>query len=184
MIEDAALSTLARWQNFYVIVGSSAGALTGLQFVTMTLIAEAGITDQRAVKAFGSPTVVHFCVALLISAIASCPWRTLFAAALALGCCGIGGFAYCLTAIRHARKQTGYHPDWEDWMWYGWLPLVAYASLVLAGWLLMRNPTVGLFVAAAVSLGLLFIGIHNSWDTVTYVAMNRHGEAGEEKSRD
>ena len=184
MIEDAALSTLARWQNFYVIVGSSAGALTGLQFVTMTLISEGGVIDQRAVQAFGSPTVVQFCVALLLSAIANCPWRTLHAAALVLGCCGIGGFAYSLTVVRHARKQTDYHPDLEDWMWYGWLPLVAYASLVLAGLLLMRNPTMGLFVVAAVSLALLFIGIHNSWDSVIYIAMNRHGKTGEEKGKD
>jgi hypothetical protein len=33
------VSALAGWQNFYVIVGSSAGALIGLQFVVMTLIA-------------------------------------------------------------------------------------------------------------------------------------------------
>src|SRR5436190_24376937 len=30
--------TLSLWENFYVIVGSSAGALTGLQFVVMALI--------------------------------------------------------------------------------------------------------------------------------------------------
>jgi hypothetical protein len=31
---------LAEWNSFYVIVGSSAGALIGLQFVVMALIAE------------------------------------------------------------------------------------------------------------------------------------------------
>jgi len=40
MMADATLSTLAHWANFYVIVGSSAGALTGLQFVVMTLVAQ------------------------------------------------------------------------------------------------------------------------------------------------
>lgn len=184
MIEETALSTLARWQNFYVIVGSSAGALTGLQFVTMTLLAEARVSDMHGVRAFGSPTVVHFCVALLISALASCPWHTLFALALALGCCGIGGLAYSSTAIRHARKQTGYQPEWEDWMWYAFLPLVAYASLALAGFLLVRNPTSGLFLVATVSLALLFIGIHNSWDSVTYIAVNRPGKPREEKGTD
>ena len=34
------MSLLAAWQNFYVIVGSSAGALIGLQFVVITLIAD------------------------------------------------------------------------------------------------------------------------------------------------
>jgi len=33
------MTELAGWENFYVIVGSSAGALIGLQFVVITLIA-------------------------------------------------------------------------------------------------------------------------------------------------
>lgn len=33
------MSALAGWQNFYAIVGSSAGALIGLQFVVLSLVA-------------------------------------------------------------------------------------------------------------------------------------------------
>src|SRR5205807_4175372 len=33
-----AMSALKEWESFYVIVGSSAGALIGLQFVVVTLI--------------------------------------------------------------------------------------------------------------------------------------------------
>jgi len=33
-----AQDTLLQWENFYIIVGSSAGALTGLQFVVMALV--------------------------------------------------------------------------------------------------------------------------------------------------
>jgi len=33
------MTALSGWENFYVIVGSSAGALIGLQFVVITLIA-------------------------------------------------------------------------------------------------------------------------------------------------
>ncbi len=179
MVEDTALSTLTRWQDFYVIVGSSAGALTGLQFVTMTLLAEARVNDMGGVRAFGSPTVVHFCVALLISALASCPWPTLFPASVALACCGSGGLAYSLMTVQHARKQTTYRPDWEDWMWYGWLPVTIYASLALAGFAVTRNPTSGLFLLAAISLALLFLGIHNSWDSVTYIAVHGHGKTRE-----
>ncbi len=40
---------LAKWDNFYVIVGSAAGALIGLQFVVLTLIA-----DKPPVGAEGS----------------------------------------------------------------------------------------------------------------------------------
>jgi hypothetical protein len=34
------VSEFAEWDSFYVIVGSAAGALIGLQFVVLTLIAE------------------------------------------------------------------------------------------------------------------------------------------------
>ena len=131
MIEDASVSILARWKDFYVIVGSSAGALTGLQFVTMTLISESRINDKRAVQAFGSPTVVHFCMALLVSALGSCPWDGLLPLAVAIGCCGIGGVVYALWqyvthANRTAINRTGKTGcgmagcRWwfmEDWRW-------------------------------------------------------------------
>src|SRR5438477_11508940 len=89
-------SPIAAWDSFYVIVGSSAAALTGLQFVVMTLIS----TDEQErarspeVSAFGTPTVVHFCAALLMSAILSAPWHAVSSAGLALAICGGVGVAY------------------------------------------------------------------------------------------
>jgi hypothetical protein len=59
------MSELAKWSNFYVIVGSAAGALIGLQFVVLTLIANRPHhASEEAGAAFGSPTVVHFGVVL------------------------------------------------------------------------------------------------------------------------
>ncbi|HZS29133.1 MAG TPA: hypothetical protein VFB76_18040 [Candidatus Angelobacter sp.] len=76
-------SPLAAWENFYVIVGSSAGALTGLQFVVIALIAEGRTPgSMREIRAFGSPTIVHFCASLLISAILSSPGTRSLAPAL------------------------------------------------------------------------------------------------------
>ena len=49
---------LRGWESFYVIVGSSAGALIGLQFVVITLIAERrDHLDTGTISAFGTPTV-------------------------------------------------------------------------------------------------------------------------------
>ena len=36
------------WDNFYVIVGSSAGALIGLQFVVMTLLSDLRLSRNEA----------------------------------------------------------------------------------------------------------------------------------------
>ncbi len=68
------LSALAAWESFYVIIGSSAAALTGLQFVVIVLGAEARtVRGPETVNAFGTPTIVHLCAALLVSAILSVP---------------------------------------------------------------------------------------------------------------
>ncbi len=172
-MDEATVLPLAGWVNFYVIVGSSAGALTGLQFVVMTLIAEAEATGSRQeVRAFGTPTVVHFCTALLVSAIMTAPWLTLHPVGLAIGICGAAGILYASSIVLHARK-TAYTPDLEDWIWYTALPLVAHAALLTAAILLRRRVALSLFVIAATTLLFLFIGIHNAWDTVTYIALRR-----------
>ena len=51
------------------------------------------------------------------------------------------------------------------------LPLLAYATLLAAAIAMTWHPAAGLFVLAAAALTLLFNGIHNSWDSVTYIAI-------------
>ncbi|MDX6289480.1 MAG: hypothetical protein QOH42_1279 [Blastocatellia bacterium] len=174
-MEEAArtLSALTEWESFYVIVGSSGAALTGLQFVVMALIAESSRRSTgREISAFGTPTVIHFCAVLLISAIVSAPWHALSSVAYALGACGFAGLTYMLIVIRRARQQTGYRPVFEDWLWHVVLPLVAYALVLVAASLLTSHSPRLLFLVALAALLLLFIGIHNAWDTITYFAIS------------
>jgi hypothetical protein len=66
VIDD--MTALAGWENFYVIVGSAAGALIGLQFVVVTLIADSpALRVAEGVAAFATPTIVHFGVVLLLA---------------------------------------------------------------------------------------------------------------------
>jgi len=169
---------LSRWTDFYVIIGSSAGALTGLQFVVIALIAEGeAARTMLEIRAFGTPTIVHFCMVLLLSGIASAPWHAISYAAWCLGICGAAGVAYVIRVMSHARKQTGYAPDLGDWFWYLALPFAAYSVLLGAVILTAWKPAIGLFLVAGIALTLLFNGIHNAWDTVTFIAIQR----GEEK---
>ena len=108
---------------------------------------------------------------LLVSAIVSAPWHSLSSVALALGACGFAGLAYGVIVITRARQQTGYRPVFEDWLWHAVLPLIAYALVLIAASLLPRYPQRPLFVVALAALLLLFIGIHNAWDTITYFAI-------------
>jgi hypothetical protein len=161
------------WENFYVIVGSSGGALIGLQFVVITLIASRrNLATAGALSAFGTPTVVHLTGALLVSALMSAPWPSLAALSTAIGICGLGGLTYGAIVVRRALRQTDYEPVWQDWLWYTLLPNIIYATLTATAILLRTNPQLALFIVGAAALGLLFIGIHNAWDTVTHVVVS------------
>ncbi|SRR5258708_1398772 len=173
IVQETGMSLLPAWQTFYVIIGSAAAALTGLMFVVVTLIA--GTRRRRSsasVGAFGTPTVVHFCLALLVAAILSAPWQALWNAGLLLGLSGLGGVIYVVIVLRRARRQTEYQPVLEDWLFHTVLPLVSYTALVVAAIVLPGNAVPALFVIGAVTVLLLLIGIHNAWDTVTYVAID------------
>jgi len=172
-MQEAAASALGAWRDFYVIAGTAAAALTGLTFVALTLVAGARRTagSSGGIGAFSTPTVVHFGAALLVAALLSAPWRALWHVSLLLGLAGLGGLAYGVIVARRARRLVSYRPVMDDWLWHAALPLVAYTSLVVAAIVLPRQPVPALFGIGAVTVLLVFIGIHNAWDVVTYIAV-------------
>jgi len=176
---DLADPRLSAWQTYYEIVGSSGGALIGIQFVVITLIAYMRrATPAETVGAFGTPTVMHLAGALFVSAIMSAPWPSLFATSVALGVCGVGGVVYSAIVIRRARRQTGYQPVWQDWLWFAILPLIVYAMLAVGAVLLRGAVPTALFLIAGSAVAMLLIGIHNAWDTVTHLVTT----AGEDET--
>ena len=176
MIQETARSPFGAWESFYVIVGSSAAALTGLQFVVITLVSEARRrTSTLQIDAFSTPTIVHFCAALLVSATLSAPWPGLYGPSLVIVSCGLVGVLYTGMVVLRARRQTGYRLVAEDWTWHVVLPLIAYAAQAGGAFALRSATTVSLFVIAGTALLLVYIGIHNAWDTTTWVAANPDG---------
>ena len=169
---------LARWANFYVIVGSAAGALIGLQFVVLTLIAVRPATaSAEEGAAFGSPTVVHFCAALFVAALLLAPWQTITAPEILWGFLGFVGTAYTAIVAWRMRKQDAYKPVFEDWLFHAALPGVAYASLAASSFAAPSHTRGSLFGVGGVALLLLFIGIHNAWDGVSYHVLVKIAEA-------
>ena len=173
-MSEAVLSPLATWQNFYILIGGAAATLTGLMFVVATLITGVGVrgsSPNEAFATFNTPNVVHFRNALLVAALLSAPWQELWEASLLLGISGLVGATYVIMVFRRVRRQTDYQPVLEDWLWHTIFPLVSYTAFVVAAILLPGYPAPALFVIAAATLLLLFIGIHNAWDNVTYIAI-------------
>ena len=168
-----AASPLAAWGTFYQIVGSSAGALTGLQFVVIALSAQSRRlrNAEGSLHAFGTPTIVHFGAVLLAAAIVTAPWAALSAAGIALSLCGAGGIGYIAVVILRARRQTAYVPVLEDWLWHAVSPTIGYATLTLAAVALPDRPTSAPFWVGGAAVLLLITGIHNAWDAAAYIAL-------------
>jgi hypothetical protein len=176
------MTELAGWGNFLVIVGSSAGALIGLQFVVITLVAALPRTpgQEQAGGTYATPTIVHFGSVLLLSAALSAPWHDTRGASLLWGLLGLCGLVYTIIVARRLRV-TAYRPVFEDWLFHALLPFAAYAMLSASACLARAHRA--MFGVAGAALMLLFSGVHNAWDAVTYHVFVKKREHDESRSR-
>ena len=71
----------------------------------------------------------------------------------------------------------------EDWLFHALLPAVAYAILAGASFAARLYEARALFGVAAASMLLLFIGIHNAWDTATYLVYVRRRDQDDSRKR-
>jgi hypothetical protein len=164
---------VAGWQNFYVIMGSSAGALIGLQFVVIAFISSIRThLPLSSIRAFASPTIVHFSSVLLMAGVLNIPNHTrtsLGSLLLAIGALGLGYAGWVMT---HMRRQDWYTPDHGDWLWYALLPAAAYAFVLCAGAIVWSAPELSLDIVGGSAMLLLFIGVHNAWDAAVWIIAN------------
>ena len=171
------MSELGHWDSFYVIVGSAAGALIGLQFVVLTLIA--ANPPRRAAEggaAFVTPTIVHFSSAFFLSALLRVPWPSITFAAIIWGITGLVGIGYAVIVTRRMARQPVYQPQFEDWLFHVALPLATYALLALSAFAATSYTSAALFGVGGATLLLLFIGIHNAWDAIAWHVFVRLGK--------
>jgi hypothetical protein len=181
------LPFLSSWQNFYMIMGTAAATLTGLMFVVTTLIA--GIdahlsTLNAAVSAYNTPTVVHFGTVLLLAGLLSAPWQTFSSLSVLLGLLGLGMVVYSIIVMRRMRRVPNYQSTLEDWSWYMAFPLLANILLMLAAFVLPKNPSSALYIVGSAMMLLLLVGIRNAWDMVTFLAVERaHAEKQEQQEK-
>ena len=65
---------------------------------------------EVTIDTFATPTIIHFCAALMVLAILTSPWPSLAGAGLAITLTGLAGFAYSVVIVwrpRRGRLQTG-----------------------------------------------------------------------------
>ncbi|HEX3369523.1 MAG TPA: hypothetical protein VHS56_08110, partial [Candidatus Cybelea sp.] len=87
---------LLPWSSFYVVIGSSAAALTGLMFVVITIVTgnERVTQSQDGISTFSTPIVMHFCAVLFVSAVLIAPWHRMIFPGVLIGLLSLFEFAY------------------------------------------------------------------------------------------
>lgn len=170
---------LSGWENFYVIVGSSAGGLTGLTFVVVALIRDAARVNPGGVGTFVTPTVVHFAAALALAAYLSMPRMGVPGVSAGLAVLGLPALIYSVWLGVRLHRQHGhptYTPVREDWIWNTILPSCAYGGLLVSSALVWQRPQGSLYAVAGLTLALLFIGIHNAWDIAVWMTLHQESD--------
>jgi hypothetical protein len=172
-------SLLAEWDNFYVITGSSAAGLTGLTFVVIALSADAKRVNETGLRAFVTPTIVHFGAVLALAAYLSMPHQSVLSLSLGLGAAGVAGIIYVavIAAAIGRIASDSFTPVREDWIWNVILPAAAYGILAAAAFLIWLKADASMYGIAAVSVLLMFIGIHNAWDVAVWNSMRKQGDS-------
>ena len=170
------------WEEYFLMIGSSAGALIGLMFVVVTLTAGRDRSEvEHGKHLYTSPIVWHLAVILVLSGAAIAPTMSakLFAVMT-------GGLAI-LGLIMGIRSTAGIirRPEFSnaaafDSFWYGIAPAVVYAGLAGAALAVLRGHRWGTTLVAADLMVLLLVSIHAEWDLVTYLAP-RSEQAGDAK---
>jgi hypothetical protein len=122
----------------------------------------------QAGDAFATPTIVHFGAVLLLAGVLSAPWHEVTPAAVLWGLLGFTGVVYAVIVARRLRRQSAYKPESEDWLFHVLLPFAAYTMLAVSAFAARSHLREALFGIGAAAMLLLFIGIHNAWDAVTY----------------
>jgi hypothetical protein len=183
---DSLPAALQGWQNFYMLAGTAAATLTGLMFVAVTFGSSLVTRETAATtRAFLDPTYAHFVQVLLTACLMTVP--TLGPEFLGGMLIVVGGFR--LTRLHwvfgHYRDAQRRHGDIElsDWVMSIAVPLVCHASLLAIGAGFLRHNAAAPTALAAVTLVLIYIGIHGAWELSVWRALaigeRRRGPAGE-----
>jgi len=168
---------LADWSNFYVITGSAGAGLTGLTFVVIVLVAQARRANMNGLRAFVTPTIVHFCTVLGLAAFLCAPHQTATSLSIGFGAAGAVGLVYASAVAASMWRNTTYVAVLEDWLWHALLPMLAYGALLAMAFLTLHRTEQNLYGVAAVSMLLLFTGIHNAWDVAVSISMRRQPDS-------
>lgn len=164
---------LRDWHDFYLLIGTASATLIGLMFVAASIGASYFTVEREAaLKAFLTPTVLHFTAALVTCLVGTAPAHNRVSFGALLAAIGAVGIAYAIRVWLHMNRR-GFTStiDLADRTWYVFAPILAYLLLGGAG-LMEEAHVAGPLVVLAVGLVLLLlVGIRNAWDMTVWVVI-------------
>ena len=160
---------IVEWRDFYVMIGTAAGAIVGATFVVATL---AGTIDKRelGIRGFITPSAVHLGVVLVGSGVLAAPnipspfFDLVF---------GLGGLAGVIYGFIVARRIWSIRLDLPDVSFYILLPILSYLGFIAAAAWDWRygDGQAPLRILACAFVMLLIVGMRNAWDMATFMLL-------------
>ena len=164
--------TLRDWRDFYVMGGTAAATLVGLMFVFASIGASqvARQSILRPMRAFITPTVVHFGAALLVCLVSIMPSHSERSLGGVLGVGALIGVAYCARSYVLIFRSFAAGLAWEDRLFYALIPFAGYLLLLASAALeLDERPADANLLAGIAIIVLIVAGLRNAWDMTVWM---------------
>jgi hypothetical protein len=163
---------LRDWHDFYTLAGAASATLVGLIFVGASIGSSIFNEEHRVpIRAFLTPTVVHFAVVLFTCLLVTIPsesWRTLGGL---LGAEGIAGLVYCARLLMEIIVRHRFGVDLIDRLFYATIPFLGYLLISASAGLLVIHSSASVNLIAAGLLTLLVAAIRNAWDMTLWIVI-------------
>jgi hypothetical protein len=159
------------WRDFYMMGGTAAATLVGLMFVFASIGAsQIAQRDLEAMRAFITPTVVHFGAALFVCLVSIIPAHSARSLGGVLGVGALVGVAYCGWVFVFILRRYAVGLVWEDRLFYALIPLAGYLVLLAsAAAELDERPEEANVLTGAAILVLIVAGLRNAWDMTVWM---------------
>ena len=171
-MQSSLADLLEAWHDFDLLIGSAAATLVGLMFVAASIGASVSFEkDRTAMKAFISPTVVHFSAVLVVAMVSLIPSHDWPALAGLLALVAIPGAVHSVNLWLQLFVRRRFNIDIVDRLFYALIPVLGYLLLLLAAFVLFRQSPASLDLLAAAQITLLLAGIRNAWDMMLWIVI-------------
>jgi hypothetical protein len=162
------------WDNFYIMTGAAGAQLIGLLFVIITLGTHLSASSVvHGVRAFLTPTLVHFGSVLLQAMIVLAPWTSPWPVGVLLGLCGLVGLAYLIDVVRKRQKVQFVSLHLLDWIPYAAIPALANLALIAGAIGMIAEKSLAPYFLAGATTLFMFAGVYGAWDLTLWIVKNR-----------